>query len=120
MMGWFRTNRIWAGRLALFALALQLVLAFGHHHPLRLACPEAGAAVQAVALSAGTDLPGQPNDEDHCAICAVIHLAGTLTLPPPVVLPVPAPLPVAWTLPPVTQHVALAARAFHARAPPSV
>jgi hypothetical protein len=33
-MGWFRTNRIWAGRLALLALALQLVLSFGHHHPL--------------------------------------------------------------------------------------
>ncbi len=117
-MGWFRTNRIWAGRLALLALALQLVLSFGHHHPLPFS-PAAAAAVQTAALPSGTDLPAQPADQDHCAICAVIHLAGALTLPPPVVLPVPAPQPVAWTLPRATEHVALAARAFRARAPPS-
>lgn len=118
MMGWFRTNRIWAGRLALLALALQLVLSFGHHHPLPIAPAAALAAAQTVALPSGTDLPGQP-DEDHCAICAVIHLAGSLTLPPPVVLPASTSLPVAWVLPPATQHVALVARAFRARAPPS-
>ncbi len=118
-MGWFRTNRIWAGRLALFALALQLVLSFGHHHALPLSPATAVAAVQTATPSAGSELPGQPADEDHCAICAVIHLAGTLTLPPPVVLPVPAPQPVAWTQQPTTEHVALAARAFRARAPPS-
>ena len=118
-MGWFRSNRIWAGRLALFALALQLALSFGHHHALPFSPATAVAAVQTAALPSGTDLPGQPADEDHCAICAVIHLAGALTLPPPVVLPVPAPHPVAWTLLPATEHIALAARAFRARAPPS-
>lgn len=119
MMGWFRNNRIWAGRLALVALALQLVLAFGHHHALPLSPSVAVAAAQAGALPSGTDLPGQPDDQDHCAICAVIHLAGTLTLPPPVALPVPAPMPVAWIVSPATQHTALATRAFRARAPPS-
>lgn len=118
-MGWFRNNRIWAGRLALFALAFQLVLSFGHHHALPFSPVAALAAAQTVALPSGTDLPGQPDDADHCAICAVIHLAGTLTLPPPVVLPVPAPLPVVWVPTPTTQHVALLARAFRARAPPA-
>lgn len=119
MMGWFRNNRIWAGRLALFALALQLVLSFGHHHALPFSPSAAMAAAQTATVPTGPDLPGQPNDEDHCAICAVIHLAGTLTLPPPVVLPVPAPLPIAWSLKPATQHIALLSRAFHARAPPA-
>jgi len=119
MTGWFRNNRIWAGRLALFALALQLALSFGHHHPLPLAPASAIAAARTAALPSGTDLPGQPDDEDHCAICAVIHLAGTTTLPPPVVLPVPVSLPVAWVLPPTTQLTVLAIRAFRARAPPT-
>ena len=31
-MRWFRANRILGSRLALFALAVQFVLAFGHIH----------------------------------------------------------------------------------------
>ena len=31
-MGWFRSNRRGSGMLALFALAVQFVVAFGHVH----------------------------------------------------------------------------------------
>ena len=73
-------------QLALFALACQFVLAFGHVHPERLAGHSshwAGAAVAATA--ADPSLPHQNNPsglgEDFCAICANISLAAALVVP---------------------------------------
>jgi|ERR1700674_2264752 len=96
-MRWFRSNRRVCGQLALFALALQIALSFGHIHPEELAVPSTDrGSADAVAnspLEGLGSLPA-PNDydglaDDHCAICATIALVGSLVLPeaPAVLLP---------------------------------
>ena len=70
---------------ALFALALQFALSFGHIHLTRL------SGLGPVSVQTTLVLPFSPGDGpvrqdsgpaiDDCAICASIHLAGTL-LPP--------------------------------------
>jgi hypothetical protein len=106
-MKWFRTNVKHGSRLALFALAIQFALAFGHFHG---AAVLAGPAVQSDAArthSANADLlsapdainrssqqPASNHDSDQhpsdaCAICAVIALANTalFATPPLFLLP---------------------------------
>jgi hypothetical protein len=86
-MGWFRSNRGVGAWVALFALACQLVLSFGHVH----AGTFGGGALASAAVETG-DVPadGPPSSPekspiglagDFCAICANINLAGTLILP---------------------------------------
>jgi hypothetical protein len=78
--------------LALFALALQVVLAFGHLH-LRGA---GGSLHRIVAGQASLAHPPQqapaqiPSDDDYCAICASIFLASSAFAPAPPQLLVPA------------------------------
>jgi hypothetical protein len=81
-MRWFRANRKLGGQLALLALAVQLILSFGHIH-----ADDNCAPALAAASSAGTiALPkaDQPwplpsnrpanHTDDYCAICATIYL----------------------------------------------
>ena len=122
-MRWFRSNIRFGSRLALFALALQIVLSFGHVHLYDLP-PGVGGTV--VAASAGTDgptrapahKPGVPVDPG-CAICALIQLASTST---PSVAPVlPPPTMVGHVTLAAPEPVALASSPpalFRARAPP--
>jgi hypothetical protein len=85
---WFRTNRRFAGTLALFALALQFTFAFGHIHLRDFAGVPGVAVAQAQSTPAGDHNPGHSTD-DYCLICATANLAGTLILPDLVALPVP-------------------------------
>lgn len=111
-MKWFRSNIKHGSRLALFALAIQFVLSFGHHH--------GAAALEAPAISVQTSDPaaarpgatvdsqhaaltnsakrfvtspagpiGDDQDRDRCAVCAITALAGTMlfTGPPVLLLP---------------------------------
>jgi hypothetical protein len=103
-MRWFRSHRFEVASLALFALAFQLVLAFGHVHFDRFAGNSSNWAIaavtgKAVATSAGkitsVDLPTSPRQknprglgDDFCAICVSISLAGALVVPDaPTLLP---------------------------------
>jgi hypothetical protein len=89
-MRWFRSHRLKVAPLALFALACQFVLAFGHDHPGRLAGNSGHWAIAAAAATVATaDLPSSPRPnnpsgpgEDFCAICASIGVAGALVIPP--------------------------------------
>jgi hypothetical protein len=112
--------------LALFALAFQLAVSFGHVHPGRIAPPSVGASVLAGAQPSADDrnAPSNPADRQHpaddlCPICTLIHLAGAL---------VPAEIP-SLPLPTVVGRVRLELAAefdltashaalFRARAPP--
>lgn len=111
---------------ALFALAIQFALSFGHVHGLAQASPFGAAAVlsdhgSSTATPAGPAAPKNPDGlaVDICAICAVTNLAGSALM---VVAPaLPTPVAVHLTLPiPVPDAVPAAStrRLFQARAPP--
>lgn len=83
-MRWFRSRVRWGAGLALFALALQLILSFGHVHLEGISLAHASTVVGEQAPADSTDpasLPAHPDEgvaDDYCPICALIHLAGTL------------------------------------------
>jgi len=82
-MRWFRTNRRASGTLALFALALQVTLAFGHIH-LRDFAGVSGvslASARAAPRSTTGDHNTRHSTDDYCLICASINLAG-MGVPP--------------------------------------
>jgi hypothetical protein len=107
---------------ALFALAIQLVMSFGHLHFASSAAAAALASAAAEPLATvpdGTPAPSKHSRvADYCTICASIHLTGLLTAEPP---SVPALLPAAQALltsrieAPSSTHSGLP---FRARAPP--
>jgi hypothetical protein len=95
-MGWFRSHSRLGAYLALFALAFQLAVSFGHVHLDEIAPPSAGAAAFAHAqpssdeVNAPSSPPGREDvADDCCPICTLIHLAGALVPaePPSVALP---------------------------------
>lgn len=73
-MKWLRSNVKQLSVLALFALALQFGLSFGHFHRV--------TALTAPTLTAHTSTPDTDHDQDTpddvCAICATIAMADTL------------------------------------------
>jgi hypothetical protein len=80
-MQWFRANLKAGARLAIFALAVQIALSFGHVHlgSLAHAVPSLASATQS---SPGAPTPPPARDADnYCAICATIHLTGSSFLP---------------------------------------
>jgi hypothetical protein len=93
-MKWFRSNIRHGSRLALFALAIQFALSFGHFHG---AAASAAPALQAGAIVLEQSaLPQQPapdrdTDKQHpadpCAICAGMALASTALFATPPLLP---------------------------------
>jgi hypothetical protein len=96
-MRWFRSHKLDVAALALFALACQFVLSFGHVHLDRTAGFSTGRSIaaavgSAIAAPAGkvtlADVPAPPKEkspdslgDDFCAICANISLAAAIVLP---------------------------------------
>ena len=138
-MKWFRKHIKTGSRLALFALAVQFVLSFGHFHP--IAAAQAAPAVQTglslldlayIGTSATPDLavqvtapapPARPNNDrhpaDNCAICAVISLASSMLFTAPPVLMLPEAVELLFrTTNAEFVHLKSAPAAFHSRAPP--
>ena len=138
-MKWFRRRIKTGSRLALFALAVQFVLSFGHFHP--IAAVQAAPAVQTglslldlayIGTSATPDLAVQvtgtapptrhDNDRhpaDYCAICAVISLASSMLFTAPPVLLLPEAVELLFrTTNAEFVHLKSAPAAFRSRAPP--
>lgn len=125
-MRWFRSRKRAGSYLALFALAFQLAVSFGHVHLEHIAPPSVGASALAGAQIPAADFnaPSNPTGredlaDDCCPICTLIHLAGAL---------VPAEMPL-LALPTVAGRLRLELAAefdltashaalFRARAPP--
>jgi len=115
-MKWLRSNIKHGARVALFALAVQFVLSFGHFHAIPAqAAPSVSATQQLPAPSHDSD----QHPDDYCAICAVLALASTGMAAAAPVLPVlqavesaPPAMPVAFAGP------RSARAAFQSRAPP--
>src|SRR6266481_3180109 len=80
-MRWFRSRKRAASYLALFALAFQLAVSFGHVHLERIAPPSMGASALAHAQPSAADLNAPSNPagredlaDDCCPICTLIDL----------------------------------------------
>jgi hypothetical protein len=126
-MYWVRSHLRLGSFLALSALVFQLAVSFGHVH-LR-ASPISDPALVVSSALAQTDADAVPSSEpasdevpaaaDHCAVCALVHLAGTVLAAQPPVLPLPvlfghSPAPVAAVFGLAASNTA----PFAARAPP--
>lgn len=121
-MGWIRA-RIGAGAwLALIALAVQIVFAFGHGH---FGLRGDGASDGRLIAASSSHLPGPDHHDgdglgpDGCAICATMALAATAlaAAPPSLALPSPVIAPEQ----PWRRAAAMAATVdapFRSRAPP--
>lgn len=114
-----------ASRLALFALALQLLLTFGHVHADGFVPPgEIAAAARVTPATPDTPAPAPPDSDrlahDFCVLCAVMQLAATSIAATPPSLPAHEVVAAerlvshAETIPPTPS-----ARSFQARGPPT-
>jgi hypothetical protein len=122
-MRWFRANKILGGRLALFALAVQFVLAFGHIHRDDIYGSARPAAAIAAALPDGSQpLPANhpaKHGDDYCAICATVSLLGNSFAAAAPSLPLPSTSHAIEQLDRVAViFVAPRRAAFQSRAPP--
>ncbi len=108
--------------LALAALALQLVVSFGHVHLEAIHGGSRPATFAKARAQAEQPPPQQPSDDDgFCAICATIYLAASSLVPP-------APqLPALFTSTPIERvdrstgvFVATGRTPFQSRAPPRI
>jgi Protein of unknown function (DUF2946) len=130
-MKWLRSNIKHGSRLALFALALQFALSFGHFHG---GAAQAAPAVQSgsanslsAADMASEDAQQQPasnHDSDQqpgevCAICGVLALANTMLFAAPPLLLLPQAIEILYlTTDAGFIHLNPARVAFQPRAPP--
>ena len=108
----------------MFALAVQMVLSFGHMHRDDLGLLPLPASDQTQFTSVTTpahpaDRDHHPGSDDYCPICASMALVATAipSLPPVLIVPVPIPRIYSSQTPTysVSTQVALS---FQARAPP--
>jgi hypothetical protein len=138
-MKWFRSNIRHGSRLALFALALQFVLSFGHFHG--TAAQAAPAIKSGPTQSGASDANGQPaqaavsesaqpqpaSDHDSgqqpsnpCSICAVIALANAVMFATPPLLLLPQAIEFLYqTTDAEFVHLNSARVGFQPRAPPA-
>jgi hypothetical protein len=123
-MRWFRANKTFGGRLALLALAVQFVVAFGHIHRDDIYGPARPAAAIAAALPDGSqplssDHPAKHGD-DYCAICATVSLLGNSFVAAAPTLPLPVASQAIEQIDRVAIiFVAPRRPAFQSRAPPT-
>jgi hypothetical protein len=119
-MSWVRANKGLGGRLALFALALQFYLAFGHIHPEDIYGPAqitlpAGTSIVLPATEALRAIPADQtlrHSDELCPICEAMYFLGVSFTPE---APQISPLPCAWQR--VEHSAAIAAIAIDARRP---
>ncbi len=136
-MKWFRSNTKHGSRLALFALAIQFALSFGHFHS---GAAQAAPAIQSAAApsdfstsplalpDAVTQSAQQQPAADHnpdqqtndpCAVCAVMALANTVLFAAPPLLLLPQAVEFLYlTTDAEFVHLNSTSAAFQPRAPP--
>jgi Protein of unknown function (DUF2946) len=137
-MKWFRRHLKHGSRLALFALAIQFALSFGHFHTFAAqAAPAIAtgltqadldytkilAAQHTVSKAEQKQRPATP-DTDHsadaCAVCTVISLAGNGLFSTPPLLQLPQAVELLYlTTDAEFVHLNSVHPAFQSRAPPA-
>ena len=118
-MHWIRKNNRLGAWAAVFALAIQLVLSFGHVHL------DNFQGTSSVTASASQPQPNTPDDDDRgtghdfCAICAALNLTSSSVLPTVALPATPVDHPYTWAG--ALQFAQVFERVqfpFQARAPP--
>jgi hypothetical protein len=131
-VNWFRKHLKHGSRLALFALAIQFALSFGHFHgEVARAAPaiQAGLGDADLAIAATRAAPSkaaqQPSNHDtdrhasDCAICAVLSLANNFLFATPPLLELPQAVELLHlTTGAEFAHLGSLHPAFRSRAPP--
>jgi Protein of unknown function (DUF2946) len=130
-MKWFRSNIKHGSRLALFALAVQFALSFGHfHHSAAQVAPAIQSGLAngvSVTDAVGEDAQQRPasnhdsdqQPSDACAICAVIVLANAVLFATPPLLLLPQAIEILYLSTDAEfTHLSSARVAFQPRAPP--
>jgi hypothetical protein len=125
-MSWFRLRSRSGSCLALFALAFQLAVSFGHVHLEHIAPVSRGASALAGALPSANDLTAPANPagredlaDDCCPICTLIHHAGALVPAEMPSLPLPTVFGRLWLEAALEFDLPASQGAlFRARAPP--
>ena len=134
-MKWFRSNIKHGSRLALFALALQFLLSFGHFHAVAAQAVQPDTAPFELSHANGltaSDTAGvterqspsggdpDPRTNDPCAICAVVALANSVLFATPPLLLLPQANEFLYvTTDAEFVHLNSARIAFQPRAPPA-
>jgi len=134
---WFRKHLKGGSRLALFALAIQFALSFGHFHGIAAQAAPAivtgltqadldyakaahGAGTEAVQKQQRSTPDTDQQPADACAICAVISLAGNVLFATPPLLQLPQAVELLYlTTDAEFAHLNSAHPAFQSRAPPA-
>jgi Protein of unknown function (DUF2946) len=130
-VNWFRKHLKHGSRLALFALAIQFALSFGHHHgaaaqTVPIGLTDAGLAVATQVADSQAEQQQQPSNHDNdqqnpdaCAICAVVSLANNLLFTSPPILLLPQAAEFLYQITDAEfAHLGSVHRAFQSRAPP--
>jgi hypothetical protein len=121
-MKWFRSKLKYGSRIALFALAIQFALSFGHFHGIAAqaaprTAPGISQAAQPQQPASDHDSDRQPND--GCAICAVMAMANAVTFATPPLLLLPQAVEFSYqTTDTEFVHLSAVRVAFQPRAPP--
>jgi hypothetical protein len=136
-MKWFRSNVKHGSRLALFALAIQFALSFGHFHssaaqaapalqsgpaqsePSTSSLPAPDAVTPVAQQQPASDHNPDQQPNDPCAICVVMALANTVLFATPPLLLLPQAVEFLYlTTDAEFVHLNSASVAFQPRAPP--
>jgi hypothetical protein len=89
-MKWFRQNIKRVSHVALFALAIQFALSFGHFHGIAADAASLAQAGRSLSTPQPASDHGSPEHPgDICAICVVMAMANAASFatPPAVLLP---------------------------------
>ena len=124
-MQWLRSRSSPGSWLALFALAFQLAVSFGHVHGVPVlehssVLLNVSASTGAESSSRGASDETPDHDGDYCVVCALIHLAGTMLVVEPPAVALPATFGQMRSEAPVAEFglIPAAHTPFAARAPP--
>jgi hypothetical protein len=131
-MKWFRSNNKTGSRLALFALAIQFMLSFGHFHGVaaqtaQIGLTDADLAHAALDAAGGTGQQQQPSNHDTdqhtghaCVICSVISLANNFLFTTSPLLELPQAIELLYlTTDAEFAHLRSLHPPFRSRAPPA-
>jgi hypothetical protein len=118
-MHWIRRNSHFGSWAAIFALAIQLVLSFGHIHLQNLQSSSAATAWSSQPQPNTSDDDDRGTGHDFCAICVALNLTSSSVLPTVALPAIPVDHPHKWVADLQPAQVSSSVRFhFQPRAPP--